>query len=227
MEKSYFVERFLTNLIVLILSCCAVMFTLIFNVHAVDQSGETSLPELYTNNIFVAVNNQPCEEYNYVNGMDVSASGSFFVVLHNGTMYYIDIYDSSLSFQRQLVLSSTGSIYASFGQHDDELVVYLPKEQIKLNLKTNGEYMSASTHESVPAVLLDQFINGYERELNSYRYLLETTANNRTALVESKDGKVMYQYSSMVYKSSRHILLITLLIFAIMYVIFKKKISNQ
>lgn len=227
MEKGHFLGRFLVSIV--LLTFCIGLYASSFSVCASEQTEQPSLRNQYVDTILVSVNNQPCSEYEYVTGMNVSDNGSFLVVLRSRTFYYVDIYDNELEFQNQLMLSSTGSVYISFGQRDDELVIYFPKEQTMFNVKTSGEYLSASTQEPVPEILIDRFVNDYEKTINSYCYSLQTNKNTRTALVESKEGSIVCQYSSTWNNPTWHVLLIMLLTFSVIYICLKnnKKFMSQ
>ena len=93
--------------------------------------------------IFDTVSYKPYSGNGPLNGVSVSATGSFVLVYSSGITHYIDVYNQLGEFQSEYILSEDGHVLATFDEHDNTML-YLIRENILIKVGATGEYLSAS-----------------------------------------------------------------------------------
>lgn len=162
----------------------------------------------YVNNILIAVNDYPCDEYDYVEGMHVSNDGRFVVVLSSVSTKCIDVYNSNMEFQCQIVLSYAGGVYASFTENSDAITIYLAKDGMKIQTALDGQFISASETQEIPLELWEEYVNGYEKEINHHIYAVQKKGTAKTACVKDETGEIIHQYTAKTNNSTVYIILL-------------------
>ena len=216
-------SKFLTILtIILLFMCCS---PLCHATTEASQSLNSSFHDTYTNDVLLAVNDSSVGEYNYLEGMYVSDNGSFLVVLSRATTHYVDVYNSNLEFQNQIVLYSAGSVYAAFDESDGNVLLYFPKENMKIKVKTDGQFISAAEIQGIPEYIREMYDQqDYEKVVHATRYALYTNRNIRSVVVQSKSGDIRYNVRS--YDPAPYIIIIVGVVAVFFVFISKRKTGN-
>ncbi len=206
--------------IILLFMCCS---PLCHAMNEISQSLNSSFHDTYTNDILLSVNDSSVGEYDHLKGMYISDNGSFLVVLSCATTHYVDVYNSNLEFQNQIVLYSAGSVYAAFDESDGNVLLYFPKENMKIKVGTDGQFISATEIQAIPEYIREMYgQQDYEKVVHATRYALHTNSNTRSVVVQSKSGDIISQYNVRSYDPAPYIIIIVGVV-AVFFVFISKR----